>query len=330
MFIIVRSISESKPGEKWKRRFQKNWPFYKQWFLSEGSEERPGYSSSAESFEKYMPELFPVYQDLCELVVGGDLESRFLSQWCPPPYMSGCSQLAWVKDGPALIRNYDYGIELFEGMILKSEWLKPVIGTSDSSWGLLDGINADGLIASLTFGGRKVTGTGVGIPLILRYILETCGNVHDAIEVLIRIPVHMSYNVTLIDKNSEFFTVYLSPDRPTEITHWAAGTNHQHDIEWPDYAVVSKTLERKQFLDQCWLNPDETRQSMVQKFLEPPLFNTNYRKRFGTLYTALYDASALNMNLYWHSLSYTQSFDNFTERKDMIQISSNVGNKLTL
>lgn len=329
MFIIVRSISESKAGKKWQHRFKKNWPFYKKWFLSEGSDERPGYSSSAEMLEKLMPELFPVYQELCELAGGGDLESRFLSQWCPPPYMSGCSQLAWIKDGPALIRNYDYGIEFFEGMIFKSEWLKPVMGISDSSWGLLDGINADGLIASLTFGGRKISGKGIGIPLIIRYILETCSNVHEAIEVLIRIPVHMTYNVTLIDKNSEFFTVYLSPDRPTEVTHWAAGTNHQHAVEWPDYAQISKTVERKQVLDECWLNPDETRQSLIHKFLEPPLFNTNYKKRFGTLYTAFYDASSLSLDMFWQHMHYKQSFENFNERKDMIQISSSVGHKLT-
>ena len=288
MFIIVRSIAEDKPGQKWQNRFRKNWPFYKHWFLSEGDDERPGYLTSAGKLKQYMPELFPVYEQLCELAGGGDLESRYLSQWCPPPYMSGCSQVAWIKEGPVLIRNYDYGIEFFEGLLLKTNWLKPVMGISDSNWGLLDGINADGLIASLTFGGRKITGPGIGIPLIIRYVLETCSNVHEAIEVLSRIPVHMSYNVTVIDKSSQFFTVYLSPDRPTEVTNWAVGTNHQHEIEWPDYARISRTEERKIFLDHCWSDPAETRYSMTQKFLEAPLFNTNYKKEVrNTLYGSL-------------------------------------------
>ena len=186
MFIVVRSIEEDKPGPKWAKRFHKNWPFYKTWFLSEGADERPGYLTSSEKLEEFMPELYPVYKELCSLAGGGDLESRFLSQWTPPPYMSGCSQLAWIKDGPALFRNYDYGIEFFEGLLLKTNWLQPVIGMSDSSWGLLDGINSHGLVASLTFGGRKITGKGIGIPLIIRYILETCTDVHEGIEALVR------------------------------------------------------------------------------------------------------------------------------------------------
>lgn len=330
MFITTRCISEPRPGEKWLKRFNKNWPFYKQWFLTEGIDERPGYLTSSLKLKEYMPELYPVYLEVCELVGGGDLEARFLSHWCPPPYMSGCSQIAWVKDGPALIRNYDYGIEFFEGLILKTEWLKPVIGMSDSCWGLLDGMNSDGLIASLTFGGRKISGKGMGIPLIIRYILETCSNVHEAIEVLVRIPVHMSYNVTLIDNSSQFFTVYLSPDRAADVTTWAVGTNHQHSIEWQDYADITKTVERKELLDQCWLNEYESRESLIQKFLSPPLFNTNYKKRFGTLYTALYDAQQGNLELFWQNMKLSQSFTNFTERKDTIQITHTVGHKLSL
>ncbi|MEQ8323934.1 MAG: C45 family peptidase [Vicingaceae bacterium] len=328
MFIIARSLEEATPGEKWKTRFKKNWPFYRKWFLSEGVKERPGYLSCVENLGIYMPELLPVYDQLCELVGGGDLESRYLSQWCPPPYMSGCSQLAWVKDGPCLIRNYDYGIEFFEGLIFKSNWLKPVIGVSDSSWGLLDGINGDGLVASLTFGGRKVVGNGMGIPLIIRYILETCADVHQAIAVLKRVPVHMAYNVTLIDRNSEFFTVYLSPDHAPDITNWAVGTNHQHTIEWPDYARISKTVERKSFLDECWLDPHQTRQGLVQKFLTPPVFNTNYKKRFGTLYTGMYDCIEGSLHLYWHGLDFKQSFEEFKERRDMIMIGSAVSQKI--
>ena len=330
MFIINRAIEEAKPGSKWLKRFEKNWPFYKTWFLSEGLDERPGYLTSSNKLEELMPELFPVYEDLCKLVGGGDLEARFLSHWCPPPYMSGCSQIAWVKGGPSLIRNYDYGIEFFEGTVMKTNWLKGVIGMTDSCWGLLDGINEDGLIASLTFGGRKVTGKGIGIPLIIRYILETCSNVHQAVEVLVRVPVHMSYNVTLIDKNGEFYTVYLSPDRAADVTTtWAVGTNHQHEVEWPDYARMSKTVERKEILDKSWLNENETRETLIQKFLQPPLYNTNFKKRFGTLYTAVYDSSQGSIDLFWPHLHVRQSFNHFEERKDMIQISNTVSQKLT-
>ena len=50
---------------------------------------------------------------------GGDLEARFLSLWCPPAHIAGCSQMVWLnpagKEGPALLRNYDYSPALLEG-----------------------------------------------------------------------------------------------------------------------------------------------------------------------------------------------------------------------
>jgi len=71
------------------------------------------------------------YEHLCALAGGKDLASRYLSMYCPPPYMSGCSQIAWTKDAPSLIRNYDYSTRYFEELVLKTNWLKPVIGMSD-------------------------------------------------------------------------------------------------------------------------------------------------------------------------------------------------------
>ncbi len=65
---------------------------------------------------------------------------------------------------------------------------------SDGLWGLLDGMNAAGLVLSLTFGGRQVVGEGFGVPLILRYVLEFCRTTEEATEVLARIPCHMTYN----------------------------------------------------------------------------------------------------------------------------------------
>ena len=44
-----------------------------------------------------------------------------------------------------------------------------VIGMSDCLWGLLDGVNDDGLAVSLTFGGRTASGEGFAIPLVVRY-----------------------------------------------------------------------------------------------------------------------------------------------------------------
>ena len=85
------------------------------------------------------------------------------------------------------MRNYDYSPSAFDCLILHTNWQgRRVMGTSDGMWGLVDGINDAGLAVSLTFGGRRVVGDGFGVPLILRYVLQTCDTAEQAGEVLRR------------------------------------------------------------------------------------------------------------------------------------------------
>jgi predicted choloylglycine hydrolase len=203
---------------------------------------------------------------------------------------------------------------LFEAVMLYSNWLKPVIGMSDCNWGLLDGMNADGLTVSLAFGGRKISGIGFGIPLIVRYLLETTATVEEAIAKLKTIPVHMTYNLTLADATGNYATVFLAPDREPIISVAAMATNHQEKIEWPQYAKLTHTEERKTFLETINANPLETEETIKQKFLEHPLFNYNYAKSFGTLYTSHYRITERQVALYWqNNKMIEQSFEQFTE-----------------
>lgn len=315
MLISFNCIQEEKPGEKWKALFDRTWPHYKNWFLSEGYLARKGYLTSVTQLERCMPELMPTYQQLVELAGGGDLESRFLTLFSPPAYMSACSQVAWTKDPTSLIRNYDYSLKLFEGTMLYTHWLQPIMGVSDCTWGLLDGMNAAGLAASLTFGGRKITGDGFGIPLIIRYILETCKDVQSALDVLFRVPVHMAYNVTLIDNTGAYVTVYLSPDRVPVVVDSPVATNHQVEVEWTDYASLTGTIERKRLLEELMATPQETATSMVRHFLHPPLYATNFEKSFGTLYTIQYNLKDREAIVYWPDTEIKQTFTHFREER---------------
>ena len=165
---------------------------------------------------------------MCELAGGGDLEARFLSFHAPPAYLSACSQAIWPGKEPLLVRNYDYNPRAFDKLVLHTYWQgRRVMGSSDGLWGLVDGINDAGLAVSLTFGGRRVVGTGLGVQLILRYVLQTCDTAVEAAASLARIPTHMSYNVTVLDRQGTYRTVLMAPDRPAQITHAAVATNHQ-------------------------------------------------------------------------------------------------------
>lgn len=330
LVLPIKSIDLEKHPELWGPFFNKTWPAYERWFLKEGVFARAGYLTSLSAFEKHLPELLPIYKSLCEEAGGGDLSSRYLSMYNPPPYMSGCSQIAWVRDNPCLIRNYDYSPRYFEGMFMKTNWLKPVMGMSDCNWGLLDGVNGDGLSASLTFGGRRITGNGFGIPIVLRYCLETCSNTSEAIQLLQKVPVHMSYNITLLDANNQYATVYMVPDGQNLVTEYQVGTNHQGEITWSDYAIMTKTVERMTLLENCIYDTAEKEHSLKQKFLQPPLYNSQFSKAFGTLYTASYSPIKKSVELMWPTKRMELELENFEEKRTQINLNAKVNRLLSI
>ncbi len=211
-----------------------------------------------------MPELVPVYERLVDLAGGGDFAARLLALWCPTPYLTGCSQAVWSGTPPILVRNYDYHPALWDGVLLSSAWTgRRVIAMLDSLWGVLDGINEDGLSVSLAFGGRQVVGEGFGMPLILRYVLETCRNVDQGVAALIRVPSHMSYNVTLLDARGQHRTVFLAPDRPPSVTRRALATNHQRVVEWEAFAHATASVDRERYIRARLDDPAETAERFV-------------------------------------------------------------------
>lgn len=289
MDFVFETVSETKPGAKWESLFARLWPAYKNWFMSDGIEARQTYLAGYRAFKKYMPELLPTYEKLCELAGGGDIAARFLSFYCPPAYLSGCSQAVWTGAEPMLVRNYDYAPALCDGLILHTHWNdRTVLGMSDGLLGLVDGINDRGLAISLTFGGRTIVGDGFGVPVILRYVLEFCDTVADAVEALRRIPCHMAYNVTVVDKHGKHATVYLSPDRKALVSDQRVATNHQEKVEWHRHARATATVERERFLLQRLTLHNEPVERFIGAFQRPPLYSTAFGRGFGTIYTAIY------------------------------------------
>lgn len=267
-----------------------------------------------------MPELMPTYERLVDLAGGSDTAARFLSLYQPPAYLSGCTQAVWTGDEPVLVRNYDYSAERTEGVLLKTRWNgQAVIGMSDATWGILDGMNESGLAVSLAFGGRVEVGEGFGIPLILRYILEFGRDTQDAIEVLRRVPTHMSYNVTIVDREQRFATVYVTPDRPCVVRQVPVATNHQGRIEWPRHAWATATLERETEANRILSNIDQTDLGLIDGFLRPPIYNRAHHRGFGTLYTAVYRPVSRSIAYCWPGHQWVQGFDHFTELTEVIQ-----------
>lgn len=320
MEIGFEAIREDLPGARWRQVFDRHWPAYRTWYLQDGARARPTFLACRRALRTHMPELVPTWERLVELAGGGDVEARFLSLWCPPPFIAGCAQVVWVPpagstadDGPVLLRNYDYSPALLEGTWLQSRWCgRSVIAMIDCLWGVLDGMNEAGLAVSLSFGGRTAVGDGFGVPLVLRYVLETCTTVAEAVAALRRIPLHMTYNVALLDRAGDWCHAYLAPDRPPQFVRVAAVTNHQDRVEWPAHARATLTEERQAVLMQA-LRQVDSGEALLRQMLRPPVFQTSFARGYGTLYTAVYRPVAGTAELVWQDFRWPQSHADFRE-----------------
>ncbi len=314
MQIDFQLISEARPGARWQALFERLWPQHRAWYLGESVRDRPTYLECRRALTRYMPELLPVWGRLCKLAGGGDTEARFLSLYCPPAYLTACSQAVWQGEEPLLVRNYDYSQHAFDGVLLRTHWLeRQVLGMSDCLSGLLDGVNDLGLAVSLTFGGRRLVGDGFGVPIILRYVLETCGTVGEATAALSRIPCHMAYNVTLLDAHGDWATVYLGPDRKASVSRAVVATNHQERVEWATHAAATASVERERFLLNELARGRPSREEFIAAFLRPPVYSLAFNRGFGTLYTAVYVPQRRTLELLWPGGHWPLALDGVNE-----------------
>jgi predicted choloylglycine hydrolase len=319
--MTFRAIAEPWPGPRFGARFERGWPGYRRWFLRDGEAARPSYAVARGMLREHMPELVPAWERLVELAGGGDLAARMLALYDTPPLVSGCSQAVLAGEAPVLVRNYDFDPALLEGVICRTALRGGgVIGMSDCLWGLLDGINEDGLAVSLAFGGRRVGGAGFAVSLVLRYLLETCTTTAQAVVALERLPVQGAYNVTLLDRGGAAATAYLAADRRPRFARTLAATNHQRAVDWPEHARATRTLERERRILSLLADPAAGEADVVAAFLEPPLRSTAYGDGFGTLYTAVHRPAEGAVEYRWPGATWRQSFDAFDEGTRVIAL----------
>ena len=318
-----RAIEEQFPGEKWLAHYHTALPRYRRWFTSEGELKRSCLLQCREALQTYMPEFVPLWEHLVDITHADANDARLLSFYCPAPYLlSGSSQAVWTRYTPILVRNFDYSPEYCEGRIMKTRWHDTeVIASTDCLWGVLDGMNEHGLSVSLSFGGKESATEGFSVPIILRYVLEFCTTVDEAVQVLSRVPAHMAYNVTVLDASGQVRTIELSPFSSPKVTHKPFAVNHQGDFELTDYAMFSHSYERQQFIVGTLYDPLSSIESFVNAFAYSPLFASNYAQGFGTLYTAIYNPQLRAMEYRWpNRLRMHQSFAVFEEYDILVDL----------
>ena len=229
------------------------------------------------------------------------LVRRSVSQFRPPPLAHACTQAVWLgADGPALVRNYDFPLAVVSPQIESTRWFgREVISKGQRPWGgCLDGMNADGLVASLTFGGSAAQGEGFAIILIVRYVLETCRTAAEAVAALCRIPVAQSQNVTVLDKAGRHATVYMGPGRTPAVTQARVCANHQDADPGPlPSAHAAGSIARQQAAQNQLGRPGASLADLVNAFQSAPIHSRQASSP--TVYGAVYRPEALTVDYVW-------------------------------
>lgn len=114
----------------------------------------------------------------------------------------------------------------------------------------------------------------IAFPLIVRYLLETCDTVAQAVDALKALPVPTAQNLTLLGVDGAV-SVHVGPDRDLAVADGLPVTNHQEEPPPPAQEEFSATVARR-----CTLAHLAAARAGVEDvaaaMFTPPLYSTRW------------------------------------------------------
>ncbi|MBP2240990.1 putative choloylglycine hydrolase [Cytobacillus eiseniae] len=222
---------------------------------------------------------------------------------------SGCSIMTSEH---YLIRNYDYHPKTYEGRFVifqPSDQGYAIIGPSQRVTGRMDGMNEKGLAIGYNFMHRKKPGDGFICCMIGRLVLESCGNVTEAVMMLKELPHRHSFSYVVYDGTGETFVIETSP-RGIEVRRSNACTNHFEIMKQENRYHLDDSKRRLEIIEDHYsniMNANEAFQLFNQT--DKGIFSDLYSSWAGTIHTSVYFPKELKA---WFALGGDQvptSFD---------------------
>ncbi|UOE95214.1 C45 family peptidase [Alkalihalobacillus sp. LMS39] len=214
-----------------------------------------------------------------------------------------CSIFASFQNNEMIVgRNYDMlrNVKPFlESSLVCIENKYRYVSHSDVFIGKVDGLNEKGLFIGMTLVPEEKTRPGINFYFAVRYILEHCQNVNEAIKVLENFHSSLSNNYLIADQSGNMAVVEVGPNhfhviRPDHGESFIVSTNHFTHATSNPIASWSKTCERKtsmsQFLQEHETLSEQTAKQMMSDTKGHVCLHLN-QYNFGTLYSLV-----LNLN----------------------------------
>ena len=210
----------------------------------------------------------------------------------------GGYRLEYVKSGCSIyttsdymIRNYDYHPKTYEGrytVFQPNDGGYAVIGPSQRITGRMDGMNEKGLAIGYNFMHRKKPKDGFICHMIARMVLEMCGNIGEAIELLKEIPHRHSFSYILLDESGETYIVEATP-RKVAVRSSRVCTNHFEILKEENRYHLHDSYQRLDVIERK--QHDLTgAQDAYRMFNDSNggVFSDKYKDWAGTIHTSAY------------------------------------------
>lgn len=196
-----------------------------------------------------------------------------------PPFQ-GCSCFAAVGEEDVFFgRNSDFlpaAREQSLSSIYKIEGKKSFLANSTTPVQVEDGVNEDGLAVGLTFVFPTVRKPGLNAGLLVRYLLEHCSSVPEAIAALQDLPISSMQTLTIADQQGRIAVVECNCEAmevryPKKGERFVAATNHFcSDRLLPYQTTMVDTIhshERLETLERSLRGKDRYSRSFLQELL---------------------------------------------------------------
>jgi predicted choloylglycine hydrolase len=218
-------------------------------------------------------------------------------------YKRGCTCFA-IKDADNMIfaRNSDFFTEIRD--VCESALYLPdkgysFIGNSTAMVQMEDGYNEHGLAIGLTFIPPKIIKPGLNAGILLRYILEKCRTVKEALKALHNLPISSAQTLTMIDKSGEMAVVECNCEKiviiePKEDDNYIVSTNQFVSPEMQRYEILSfpDSKVRYEVAHKALKTADVYSVELAEKILGGKYgFMCQYERKsgFDTLWSTVYD-----------------------------------------
>ncbi|MFS8099746.1 carcinine hydrolase/isopenicillin-N N-acyltransferase family protein [Lentzea alba] len=275
------AFAEERPGNGWRRHVGRQWPR----FRPEIADDLMAVSWRMAVLDLELPHLAPICAELTrEAGLHDRTLSALLTHVDPPPAVVGGRQ---GTAGRALVRNLELGLDRYESTL----WLsrlgsRRVLGTTSGLWGLLDGMNENGLAVSLTSGATLRHDVGLSGPILVRHLLEQCTTVAEVDLAMRSWRTATTHDLAVLDAEGNRTAYRVAPRTPT-----------------------------RRGLTQHWATTTEG----VAAMRRPPRFRTDYAIGGGTLHTAVYRPAEGTATFLWPGGSRTWGFDDFEPAEIVIE-----------